>query len=177
MPPWIGYLDNTGSPRLKLSIAGAFPASNQDFEALIDTGFSGFVAMPLISAFPLGLILFGTTTVTLADGSNSPRLTAIGTASIGSESQDGVIILEPNSNDVLIGMDFIKKFGRVLLLHPHKPFVVLEECAVVDAAIASTQPPATSPPPSAQAASQDPPPPTATAEVKPINPEPEKSGS
>ncbi len=132
MPPWTGFLDNTGSPSLKLSIGGPFPTLSQEFDAVIDTGFTGFISMPLIRAFPLGLILFGTTTVTLADGQRSFKLTALGTATIEGESKNGVIILEPASNDILIGMDFLRTLGGVLILHPHKPFVVLEECAIVD---------------------------------------------
>lgn len=129
---WTGSLDKTGSPTLEISIFGVNPDFAQKFDAVIDTGFSGFISMPILKAFPLGLILHGTTTVVLADGSTRPKLTAIGTAIKENEEQTAVIILDESSNDVLIGMDFLKKFQKVLMLHPHKPFVVLEDCATVD---------------------------------------------
>ncbi|MGH7771618.1 MAG: hypothetical protein ACREQA_05220 [Candidatus Binatia bacterium] len=135
MPQWIGFLDKSGSPCVKLSIGGVFTNPPQEFDAVIYTGSSGFLSMPLIQAFPLGLPLFGTTGVVLADGSRSFKLTALGKAIIENESKVGVIILEPSSNEVLIGMDFLRTFGKVLILHPHKPFVVLEDCATVDAAM------------------------------------------
>ncbi len=74
--------------------------------------------MPLIKAFPLGLVLTGTTGLTLADGSTHPRLTAWGLASVEGEEQDGLIILEPNSDEVLLGMDFLRKFQKALHVNP-----------------------------------------------------------
>ena len=67
MPPWTGFFNNSGSPALRVAIHGAFPAAAQEFDAIIDTGFTGFISMPLIQAFPLALILSGTTTVARAD--------------------------------------------------------------------------------------------------------------
>jgi predicted aspartyl protease len=129
---WTGSLDKSGSPTLKISIHGFSPDHAQEFDAVIDTGFTGFIAMPLVRAFPLGLILFGTTTVVLADGSTKYKLTALGTAVKEGQDQAGVIILDESSNDILIGMDFLRKFQKVLMLHPHAPFVLLEDCATVD---------------------------------------------
>ena len=140
MPQWIGFLDNTGSPSLKLTIGGVFNSTPQEFDVIIDTGFSGFISMPLVRAFPLGLPLFGTTGVVLADGSQAFKLTALGKVSNGNESNVGVVILEPNSNDILLGMDFLRIFAKALILHPHKPFVILEYCATVDAAMAQSVP-------------------------------------
>jgi len=144
MPQWTGFLDSTGSPSIKLGIGGVFTTGTpQEFDVIIDTGFSGFVSMPLVKAFPLGLPLFGTTSVVLADGSQSFKLTALGTVTKDTESNVGIIILEPNSNDILVGMEFKKTFAKALILHPHKPFVILEDCATVDAAITT---PASAPP-------------------------------
>lgn len=73
--------------------------------------------MPMVDAFPLGLVLLGTTTVTLAGGSTETKLIALGSASLPSgQVAPGVIILENNPCDVLIGMDFLKQFQRTLLL-------------------------------------------------------------
>ena|SRR5215813_3067117 len=121
MDIWTGYLDNTGTPCLKIRISGPL-SKGEEFEAIIDTGFTGFLAMPLLKAFPLGLILYGTTEVTLADGSASPKLTAkAGVTVTGGDLKIGVAVLEPTSTDILVGMDFLQKFERVLFVHTGDP--------------------------------------------------------
>lgn len=131
MPPWIGFLDNSGTPCLRISIKGPFSPA-QEFDAVIDTGFSGFLSMPLVQAFPLGLLLYGTTTVTLADGASTYKLTAQAMVVMGKASEIGIAILEPSSTEVLIGMEFLQTFERVLLLHPTRPIVTLAEQAEID---------------------------------------------
>ncbi len=151
---WTGSLDKTGSPTLKLSVAGVAQKFSQEFEAIIDTGFTGFLSMPLTKAIPLGLILYGTTTVILADGQTAFRLTAYVTATVEGQSKGGVVILEWNSSEILIGMDFLRKFEKTLLIHTNRPFVILEDCAKLGALMAATQPPQPPPQPSVQTANQ-----------------------
>ena len=71
---WNGSLNKQGSPIIKLHIGGVLPDSSQEFDGIVDTGFTGFLAMPMVKAFPLGLMLTGTTTVTLADGKSAYKL-------------------------------------------------------------------------------------------------------
>jgi len=97
-----------------------------EFDAILDTGFTGFVAMPLLRALPLGLMLYGTTTVEIADGSTSVKLTAKGMAEVECESKVGVVILEPSSNDVLIGMAFLRTFEKALFVSQTLVFLVPE---------------------------------------------------
>ena len=81
--------------------------------------------MPLLRAFPLGLLLYGTVEVTLADGSTAPKITAKGAIEIEGETEVGVVILEPSMTDILLGMDFLRKFNRVLLVDPSDNSVLL----------------------------------------------------
>ena len=142
MARWTGFFNNSGSPSVRVSIKGVV-GSGQEFDAVIDTGFTGFVAMPLIRAFPLGLVLLGTTTIVLADGSTQPRLTAYGGVVVPGETIPGVIILDAGSADVLLGMDFLQKVRRILQIDAASTVVELVEDS-------GTQPTAIAPPPAAE---------------------------
>lgn len=89
--------------------------------------------MPLIQAFPLGLILDGTTSVVLADGSTSFNLVARGAVKVGEESKIGTVLLEAGSNEVLLGMDFLRRFKKALFVGAGG-VVLLDESALVGAA-------------------------------------------
>ena len=125
MPRWTGYFNELGSPAIKISVYGVAPAFQQEIEAVVDTGFTGFLSVPLVQAFPLGVVLVGTTPVAFADGSTSYRLTAWGTAAVGGQQESGIIMLEPDSNEVLLGMEFIKAFQKTLLVSPGNRLVAL----------------------------------------------------
>ena len=94
-------------------------------KALVDTGFTGFLSIPILEAFPIGLLLHGTTSVQLADGSTQVKLTCLGMAHLGDEGQVGLIIIEPQSTQVLVGIDFLRKFKRQLVVDPTSGIVRL----------------------------------------------------
>jgi len=123
--PWTGSFGSSGSPELKIRISGVV-GEGAEFAAIIDTGFTGFLSMPLVEAFPLGLLLFGTMNLVLADGSTSFRLTGYGTITVEGEKQNGVIVLEPASGEVLIGMEFLKRFNKTLVVVPGTSVVLLD---------------------------------------------------
>lgn len=113
----IGYLASNGHPHIKIGVWGLSAQFKQEFEAMIDTGFTGFLMMPLISAFPLALTLYGTTSYTLADGSSSPKLMAYGTVEVQGASAPGIIVLEANANcGPLVGMEFLRQFDYTMVL-------------------------------------------------------------
>jgi predicted aspartyl protease len=117
-------LGKNGSPALKIRIKGPF-GDGKEFDATIDTGFTGFLSIPLLKAIPLGLLLYGTTGITFADGSTTYRLTAKAQITVENESQIGIAILEPKSEDVLIGMEFLRLFKKAF-------FIVKDGVALLD---------------------------------------------
>ena len=141
----IGYLDKNGHPNVKIKIWGMAAQFAQEFDAMIDTGFTGFLSMPLTAAFPLALTLFGTTSYTLADGSISPKLLGYGTVELQGEQAQGSIVLEPNSAGLLLGMEFLRGLNKALVLSP-KNGVVLTDDPDPDPVAPEVPPPAIDPP-------------------------------
>lgn len=145
MSPVTGFFDSRGNAALKISVHGAVEPAKQEFEAIIDTGFTGFLSMPIVKAFPLALVLLGTTSVTFADGKTETRLTAFGTITLGTEAQHGVITLEWGATDVLVGMDFLRKFKKALILSEHTVGLIEED--LVKASLEAAKQAAVPPPP------------------------------
>ncbi len=124
MPTTIGFLGKSGSPCIKIKISGMFPGSAQEFEGTVDTGFTGFISMPTMNALPLGLVLCGTTSVQFADGSTVTRFTALGTVEMATESKTGVIILEPSTATILVGMELLNAFEKTVFMHRGVLFIM-----------------------------------------------------
>ena len=96
-----------------------------EMEAVVDTGFTGFLSIPFAEALDLGLVPSSSTWVVFADGSTSRALTARGTAAVGEEKQTGRIVLEPSAHEVLAGLKFLQAFRKTLLVSPGKRLVSL----------------------------------------------------
>ena len=127
MPTWTGYFNSTGAPAIKILLSGVIQKNRTEFEALIDTGFSGFISIPILDAFPLGLVLRGSMRITYGDGASSDKLYALGEVSIGKESGAGLIILEEGPATVLVGMEFLRIFRKRLIVSAEANTVVLED--------------------------------------------------
>jgi clan AA aspartic protease len=119
---WVGKTEDEASPVIRISIT-ASNAKAQEFEAIIDTGFTGFLSIPQQEADRLGLVPISTQIVVFADNSEHVRWIANAIVIMGHESQEGAAFLEPFSNEVLLGMEFIRKFDRMMLLYPTDGFV------------------------------------------------------
>lgn len=156
----IGYLDNNGHPKLTIRVSGTHPTANAIVEAMIDTGFTGFLMLPIAQALPLGLALYGTGNYTLADGSTVTNFLAEGTvtimpptvspvspssmlgppttAGIQPESMHGTVVL--GGDGPLLGMEFIRGLDKLLLVGK---VVILVDNSMIDAAIAAASVPPT----------------------------------
>jgi len=82
----------------------------------VDTGFSGFIVLPILLALPIGLTLTGTVSSNLADGSEALQYTAEVKVDFGTESHVDMAIL-PYEGEVLVGMRFLDFFRKSLLIH------------------------------------------------------------
>jgi len=109
-----GAFDTTGGATLRVKVAGGGP--QQEYVATIDTGFTGFIAMPVSEMVPLRLKTDGATTVTLGDGSVVDNLVAQGSVTLGNQTVGGPILLDESSGDVLVGMDFLRRFKLGLIV-------------------------------------------------------------
>ena len=110
----IGNLNGSASPKITVELYGML-GNPQSFDAIIDTGFTGSVSMPIVKALPLGLTLFSTATFVLADNSKEGTFLCLGMAKIEGKEQPIVISLS-KGNDILIGTEFLRTFGIKLQL-------------------------------------------------------------
>ena len=85
------------------------------FEAIIDTGFTGGISIPLPQALPLGLVLFSTASFTLADGSKEATLLCAGIARVAQKERPATFSLT-QGNEILLGTDFLAIFKAKLEL-------------------------------------------------------------
>jgi hypothetical protein len=125
----IGYLDTNGHPRLTIRITGTSPNVQVDVDALIDTGFTGFLMLPIAQALPLGLILVGTGDYELADGNTVTNFLAKGKVTVHPpsnlpanpspplpqivpETVEGVIVL--GGSRPILGMEFLRSLNKLL---------------------------------------------------------------
>ena len=114
---------------------------------MVDTGFSGFLLLPILNAFPIGLLLQGTMPITLADGSTQTKLTCLGSIHFDGAEQVGIIIIEWQNTDVLVGMEFLKMFKKELRIDPTNNVVeIVDSPAVATIAISASADPSIIPP-------------------------------
>lgn len=117
MTAGLGYFDNLGNACVKFHLCGVnHAAPGVEFSGIIDTGFTGFLQLPIQHAFQLALPLHGTASATLADGSQTTCLTALAQTTFDGQMYVGAVMLEPQSQDILVGMDFLRRFKLSLIV-------------------------------------------------------------
>ena len=124
MADWVGRFDSKGTPTLGISIVG-ISAEPKQFDAIIDTGFTGFLLVPLQGMSIRRSQITGLMEIALADGITYKRLYVPATVIVDGESRTEAAILEPDGHEVIIGMDFLRRFWRGLTLLPSEGKVLL----------------------------------------------------
>jgi clan AA aspartic protease len=100
-----GYVDELRQPRIKLTVKGNRKAIG--IEPVVDTGFDGYLSLPVAVAIPLGLELKGRVPVEFADGSTKNELTFRGkVAWQGREYPIEIFLTE--SKEALVGSGLLQ---------------------------------------------------------------------
>lgn len=109
---WQGKFDADGNPTLTFRISADSSTPGVEVTAIIDTGFTGFVLVPMQYQLSLGLTPKSTTRLKLADDSVCIGVLADAYVSLDENTgRSGVVTLESKCKEILIGMDFLRQFG------------------------------------------------------------------
>lgn len=105
---------NNDQPTIEIEVKGVNGLSKK-LIAMVDSGFNGYLTLPYIEAFPLGLILSGVQSSTLADGSSSAYLVCIGQVCVDGKWVNTTIDIQPSST-ILLGTKLLKELGKTFIL-------------------------------------------------------------
>ncbi|MDD2785571.1 MAG: hypothetical protein PHS79_01605 [Patescibacteria group bacterium] len=110
-------LEVLASPKIRIELYGMFGEREkpQFFDAIIDTGFTGGISMPVAQALPLGLVLFSVATFVLADGSKEQAFLCLGSAKIDGREKSITFSLS-QGGEILLGTEFLEAFNSKLCL-------------------------------------------------------------
>ncbi len=105
----MGSIQETGTPMLALKVIGK-GGVEVSLDGILDTGFDGFLCLPIPVAVSLGLELINATDTELADGT----IVEDDLVFAGKAEWDGTVmdieILLTRAADVLIGTSFLKDY-------------------------------------------------------------------
>jgi clan AA aspartic protease len=122
-----GYVDELRQPRIKLTVKGNRKAIV--VKPVIDTGFDGYLSLPVSIAIPLGLELKGRVPVEFADGSMKKELTFQGTV-FWQDHEYPIDIFLTESKDALVGSGLLQ--GLKLTIGYANHFVTIEPDIIPD---------------------------------------------
>ena len=118
-PIWRGHFDSNGNACLQFALRRQ---SNQQwvrFEGIIDTGFDGFLQLPLVFCLLQNLVVPPLTTgvTCLANGTLQQVFYKQLWATINGDAVQGACQLSPsNGSPILIGMDLLRRSQRALVI-------------------------------------------------------------
>lgn len=100
--------DTRGSIIVDVTLIGK--CSEKSKKVLMDTGFSGSIAIPLSIGCEIGLESVGNGRVILASGETRAVPIFAGKIRIGTDEKDCVYLIMAGADEVLLGMDIIKDY-------------------------------------------------------------------
>lgn len=137
--------DDHGNIILDLKLIGR--CGDKKLKTLLDTGFSGALAIPVSVGCEIGLEAVGDAHVIVASGEAIPVPIFLGKVEIGDEIIECIYIVLPGSNEVLIGMEILKDFN--VEFHGVKRLITIKKAAVEEVKTVEEIEPSVTPPPEA----------------------------
>ena len=119
----ISGLDNENQVRIEVDVIGLY--KKVPYGAIIDTGFTGGMVLPIFVAVDVGLEKVGGSTITLADGSVMTVPTFLCKLRIGTKTFDIDTIVM--GSDILLGIEALK--NHRICISTGTGNVVVEEAA------------------------------------------------
>src|SRR5262245_9164986 len=85
-------------------------------DAVIDTGFTGFVPIPVPIAQQVGLTPRTTTDTQYPDGRIDAVPLAWGQVALAEDTREGFVHIQRGSNEAIVGIEFLRLFRKTLLM-------------------------------------------------------------
>jgi predicted aspartyl protease len=110
------YIEN--NPCVKVHVCGSkYDPPGLACTAVIASGFTGFLLLPMRIGFEVGLKRRGAIACELANGTLMDCLTASGTVTFaGKTVRNGIILLAEDARDILLGTVFLRLFGAKVVI-------------------------------------------------------------
>ncbi len=127
---WTGRFDSRHSPRLNFSLVSLRDGRENTFDGIIDTGFTGFIQIPIVPAVTLGIVRDPITvgTVSLANGTTQQVWLKQIPVTVEGETVSGLCHIPQTQNcPVLIGIDFLRRFERILVVSSKQGILLIKE--------------------------------------------------
>jgi clan AA aspartic protease len=102
------------------SASGSLPLTG-----IIDTGFDGFAAIPASIAASVELQTDMVAEVEYADGTIGSVELAPARIVLDAEAREGLIHVQPGTEEALVGREFLRAFGKILVVSVSSRTVVL----------------------------------------------------
>ena len=123
------------SPEVPVEIFG-LANNTKKVVAVVDTGFTGFLQIPLTVGIESNLSLWSVGSSRLADGSVVKNLQCIGKIRFAGKELIGIITLSEKGNDCLLGMQFLERLKMDFTVSPTKNRAIFKSIIPKDEEIA-----------------------------------------
>lgn len=118
-----GSIDDKNQLWVPIEVAG--DTDHKEISALLDTGFTGELVLPLHIAVPLGLKLVGISSCTLGNGLETKQMLFSASIKWGTQKRSVTAIVVADTEEVLMGVSLLHGYA-LLVDFQQKQFVIKE---------------------------------------------------